>query len=227
MNDKQKYVAYYRVSTDKQGVRGLGMESQQKMVEDYIEKVNGVLINSILEVESGTKNNRPLIKEALSQCKREKAVLAVAKLDRLARDVLFMAQLVNSKIKFVAVETPDIDKNYIYMKAVFSEMETDMISARTKAALSILKARGVKLGSKKLELLIAENYKKSIERLIKIKPIFDEFIVKGYSQRKIVRELEILKIKSPYGREKWSQKQVCKTLKNLKNQKLSPCQENI
>lgn len=215
---KQKYIAYYRVSTDKQGERGLGMESQKKMVIDYVNSVNGELVNTYLEVVSGKRNDRKGILAALAECKKTGYILAVAKLDRLSRDVLFMAQLVKSKIKFIAVESPHIDKNFIHMRAVFSEMETDFISTRTKAALAILKSRGVKLGSPKLEILNAYLKDKANKFLLQIMPVVLELKDKQYSQRKIAKELTRRKIKTPRGLDIWHQKQVYRMLQSLSKQ---------
>jgi len=216
---RQKYIAYYRVSTDKQGARGLGMESQKIMVEDYVKSVNGEIINTHYEVISGKRNDRKGILLALQECKKTGAILAVAKLDRLARDVLFIAQLVKSKIKFVPVESPHIDKNFIHMRAVFSEMETDFISARTKAALNVLKSRGVKLGSPKIKQLneiLKENSRKFIEQ---ISPIITDLQLNGYnSQRKLAKELTRLKIKTPKGRDTWGKTQITRVLKGLKTE---------
>jgi len=223
---KQKFVAYYRVSTNKQGERGLGMESQIIMVEDYVKRVNGEIINKHIEVVTGKKNDRKGVLSALAECKKTGAILAVAKLDRLARDVLFIAQLVKSKIPFVPVESPNIDKNYIYMKAVFAEMETDMISARTKAALSVKKSKGFKLGNPRLKEHNEERTKKSQQFIAEMSTIITELKLKGYnSQRKIAKELTRRKVKTPTGRETWQINQVTRVLEGLKTQTSSQSME--
>jgi DNA invertase Pin-like site-specific DNA recombinase len=139
-----KYIAYYRVSTDRQGKSGLGLEAQQKAVGDYLN--GGDLVDEYTEVESGKRNERPALAEALAACKRQKAKLVIAKLDRLARNVHFISGLMESKVEFICADMPEADRSFLQVAAVFAEWEGRKISERTKAALQAAKARGQKLG---------------------------------------------------------------------------------
>jgi len=143
----KNYIAYYRVSTTKQGISGLGLESQEDIVKRYVEKDNGIILKEFTEVESGRKNQRPKLEEAVAECKRSNAILVVAKLDRLYRDVYFTSQLLKEKLDFICCDFPQANKLTIHILSAISEYEVDLIRARTKAALSVLKDRGVKLGS--------------------------------------------------------------------------------
>lgn len=139
-------VAYYRVSTDRQGQSGLGLEAQRKAVLDYLTGTAGALVEEFTEIESGKRSDRPELVAALAACKRHKATLVIAKLDRLARNVAFIANLMESGVEFVAVDNPHASKLMLHMLAAFAEHEREQISIRTKAALAAAKARGVKLG---------------------------------------------------------------------------------
>lgn len=140
-------VAYYRVSTNKQGMSRLGLEAQQQAVQDFIHAHGFALAGEFTEVESGKKNNRPILQEALAACKRRGAVLLIAKLDRLGRNVVFIAALMQSGVEFKAVDNPEASKLIVHIMAAFAEHERDQISERTKAALQAAKKRGVQLGS--------------------------------------------------------------------------------
>lgn len=140
-------VAYYRVSTQRQGQSGLGLEGQEAAVKAFAERNQERIAASFTEVESGRKNDRPELAKALALAKRLKATLVVAKLDRLARNVAFLSSLMESKVGFVACDNPHATKLTIHILAAVAENEADMISARTKAALAALKARGAKLGA--------------------------------------------------------------------------------
>ena len=143
---ENRYVTYYRVSTDRQGRSGLGLEAQQEAVHQYLlGKVTDVIAEYV-EVESGANNDRPKLKEALAACRREKATLLIAKLDRLARSVSFISNLMDSTTDFVAVDMPHASRLVLHVMAAFAEHERDMIRERTKAALAAAKARGVRLG---------------------------------------------------------------------------------
>jgi DNA invertase Pin-like site-specific DNA recombinase len=141
------FVCYLRVSTDRQGALGLGIEAQREAVERYVASVGGRLISEHVEVETGRSAKRPVLLEAIAQCRRERAVLLIARLDRLARSVSFIASLMDGGVEFVAADNPAATKMVLQMLAVFSEFERDQIAARTKAALAAAKARGVKLGT--------------------------------------------------------------------------------
>lgn len=142
-----KFIAYYRVSTDRQGESGLGLEAQQKAVRDFLDGGRWELIGEVTEVESGKRNDRPKLAEALKLCKRHRAKLVIAKLDRLARNVAFVSNLMESGVEFEAVDFPQANRLTIHILAAVAEHEAAMISARTKAALAAAKARGRKLGN--------------------------------------------------------------------------------
>jgi DNA invertase Pin-like site-specific DNA recombinase len=145
-----KWVAYYRVSTDRQGESGLGLEAQRRAVADYLNGGSWTLAAEYTEVESGKRSdNRPQLTAALAACKRLKAKLIVAKLDRLSRNVGFICALLNSGVEFVAADMPHANKMTLQVLAVFAEHERDLISARTKQALAAAKERGVQLGGPK------------------------------------------------------------------------------
>ncbi|TXH19113.1 MAG: recombinase family protein [Hyphomicrobiaceae bacterium] len=139
------FIAYYRVSTDRQGVSGLGLEAQRMAVASFIAD-KGQVIGDFTEVESGGKNKRPQLLAAIDQCRSRRATLIIAKLDRLSRDVHFISGLMKSEIKFVAVDIPHADTFQLHVLAAVAEHEARMISQRTKAALAAARARGVKLG---------------------------------------------------------------------------------
>lgn len=144
---KMKFVGYYRVSTVKQGVSGLGLEAQKEAVRVYLNGVSrGRLVDEVVEIESGKRNDRPELARALALCRVHGATLIIAKLDRLARNVHFISGLMESGVEFVAVDFPQANKLTIHILAAVAEHEAKMISERTKAALGAAKARGVRLG---------------------------------------------------------------------------------
>jgi DNA invertase Pin-like site-specific DNA recombinase len=135
-----RWVAYYRVSTDRQGESGLGLDAQRKAVADHLNGGKWVLAAEHTEVESGKRtDNRPELAAALAACKRLKAKLIVAKLDRLSRNVAFITTLMASGVEFVAADMPHANKMTLQVLAVFAEHERDLISARTKQALAAAK----------------------------------------------------------------------------------------
>lgn len=159
-------VAYYRVSTDLQGIDGHGMAAQQKAVETYAARMESSILASYAEVETGRRDrldNRPELKRALAHAKRSRALLVIARLDRLARSVLVTAQLLASDVEFVACDNPHANQLTIHILAAMAEHEGHLISERTKAGLAAAKARGVTF-SRKSHLtpeMRAENAKKA------------------------------------------------------------------
>src|ERR671915_1397026 len=138
-------IAYYRVSTDRQGASGLGLAAQRQAVARFIGA--GHLVAEYTEVESGKKHrNRPQLLAALADCRPRRAVLLIAHRDRLARNVAFIANLMESGVDFVAVDMPMANRLTIHILAAVAEHEREMISQRTKAALAAAKARGKRLG---------------------------------------------------------------------------------
>src|SRR4051795_3734033 len=142
-----KWVAYYRVSTQKQGASGLGLEAQREAVAGHLDGGNWQLAAEFTEIESGRKNDRPELAKALATCRRIGATLIIAKLDRLARNVAFVSNLMESGVEFVAVAFPTANRLTIHILAAVAEHEAAMTSTRTKAALAAAKARGTRFGN--------------------------------------------------------------------------------
>ena len=145
----RQFISYCRVSTDQQGRSGLGLEAQQAAVAQHVASVGGRIVGEFVEVESGRRNDRPQLAAALEACRKRRAVLVIAKLDRLARNVAFVSGLMESGVEFVAADMPTVNRLTVHILAAVAEEEARMISARTKAALAAAKARGVKLGGKR------------------------------------------------------------------------------
>jgi DNA invertase Pin-like site-specific DNA recombinase len=141
-----KHVAYFRVSTSKQGKSGLGLEAQRKAVMDYLNGGAWQLTGEFVEIESGKVDARPQLEQALSMCELTGATLVVAKLDRLSRNVAFLATLQDSGARFVAADMPEANELTIHIMAAVAQAERKAISKRTKEALAAAKARGTKLG---------------------------------------------------------------------------------
>lgn len=143
--DKEEYVSYLRVSTQKQGYSGLGLEAQKEIIKKYLHEKNP--ISEFVEVESGRKTNRPKLKDALALCRKTGATLIVAKLDRLARNVSFLSNLLESDVEIVFCDFPQANKMVLHILAAISQYEAELTASRTKAALQAKKARGAKLGN--------------------------------------------------------------------------------
>jgi DNA invertase Pin-like site-specific DNA recombinase len=141
------FVSYLRVSTQKQGQSGLGLEAQRKAVEDYLNGGKWTVIEELVEIESGKNNRRPKLIEAIELCKASGATLVVAKIDRLTRDAAFLLNLKDSGIEFIAADMPEANRLTIGIMALVAEQEREAISKRTKDALAAAKARGVQLGA--------------------------------------------------------------------------------
>ena len=136
-----KFVAYFRVSTDRQGKSGLGLDAQREAVMSYLNGGRWTLVAEFTEVESGKHADRPQLAAAITVCKRQKAKLVIAKLDRLSRNLAFIATLMESGVEFVAVDNPHMNKLTVHILAAVAEHEREMISERTKAALAAAKRR--------------------------------------------------------------------------------------
>lgn len=140
-------VVYLRVSTARQGASGLGLEAQRAAVQSYAASGGQAIVAEFVEVESGKRDDRPQLVAALAACRLHRATLVIAKLDRLARNVRFIAGIMDSGVPFVAVDQPFANRLTLHVLAAIAEHEAAAISERTKAALAAAKARGVKLGN--------------------------------------------------------------------------------
>lgn len=199
-------IAYYRVSTDKQGRSGLGLESQKERVRAFCASEGIEILSEVVEVETGKGSDalerRPVLAAALKDAKRQDAAIVVAKLDRLARDVHFVSGLMTKRVPFVSVEHGlDADPFMLHIYAALAEKERALISERTKAALSAAKARGVQLGNRtNLEQAQARGRAKGrahadafAERL---RPTVEPMLSAGLSCREIARRLNAMNIQT-------------------------------
>lgn len=141
-----KIVTYKRVSTQRQGASGLGLEAQETAIQAFIGENGAEVVGDFIEIESGRKANRPQLNAAIALAKKQKATLVVAKLDRLARNVHFVSGMMESKVDFVALDFPQANKFTLHIMAAMAEHEALLISQRTKAALASAKNRGIQLG---------------------------------------------------------------------------------
>lgn len=184
MNDKgsdtmKKAVAYYRVSTGRQGESRLGLEAQIDSVQRYIRERGISLMQEFTEVESGKKSKRPVLQAALSFCSANKAILLIAKLDSLGRNVAFISALMESKVSFVAVDFTEANNLVLHILAAFAQYEREQISLRTKSALQAAKRRGVQLrrNGKRLALF---NRQSAAQFAQMMKPIITEIKKEGF-----------------------------------------------
>lgn len=213
MQDKG-VVAYYRVSTSRQGASGLGLEAQRQAVMSYLSGRSETMLAEFTEVETGKGANaldkRPELRRALDLCRRSGATLLIAKLDRLARNVHFVSGLIETGVDFVAVDMPNANKVMIQMHAVMSEWERDQISERTTAALAAAKARGVVLGATgPANLARHTQQRQDAARAFRerLKPVLDGCLAQGMSRRAIASHLNAVGIKAARG-GRWSLGQV-------------------
>jgi len=142
-----KLVAYYRVSTEKQGKSGLGLEAKRAADQDYAMRTGAQIVKEYTEIESGKRSDRLELRKALALARRAQALMCVAKLDRLSRNVAFLSALMDSGVDFVACDNPNANRLTIHILVAVAEDEARRISERTKAALAAYIARGGKLGS--------------------------------------------------------------------------------
>ncbi len=185
-----KAIAYYRVSRERQGRSGLGLEAQKQAVQEFIRTKGYTLISEFTEVESGRKSKRPMLLQALDACKKEKATLLIAKLNRLTRSVAFVSMLMEAHVDFRAVDNPYAGKMVVYIMVAFAEQECDETSERTKAALKIAKLRGVELGKNGRYVLSVQNKQKAKEFALMMLPTIRQLQQKGITTvRAIVKAL--------------------------------------
>jgi DNA invertase Pin-like site-specific DNA recombinase len=198
-----QFIAYYRVSTDRQGRSGLGLEAQQAAVRGYLGAA--APIAEFTEIESGKRNDRPQIKQALTLCRKRKARLVIAKLDRLSRNLAFIATLMDSGVEFVAVDNPHATRLTLHILAAVAEHEREMIAERTKAALRAAKARGIRLGRNGADLLAPTYHAEAIERARQLAPLLAELKSAGMSARQMAVQLTARDIPTPTGARWYAQ----------------------
>ena len=222
-----KFAVYYRVSTARQGVSGLGLDAQKVAVAQYVAGVVGEVVAEFEEMESGKKSDqdRPQLAKALAVCKRTGACLLVAKLDRLARNVHFVSGLMQSKVRFVACDLPEANDLTIHIMAAFAEHEAKRIGERTREALAAAKRRGVVLGITGVANLerhlrkrkaAADSFAERLRREVR------GMQIEGLTMAAMVRELNSKGITTERGGQ-WQQvqlKRIIERLERLDNAKL-------
>ncbi len=210
----QQFVSYFRVSTQKQGISGLGLDAQRQTVSQYLAGSAKTVLAEFVEVETGKGANaldrRPELRRALELCRKTGATLLIAKLDRLARNVHFVSGLMESKVKFVACDLPEANQLTIHIMAAFAEHEARRISERTRDALAAAKARGVVLGATGVANLKQHTQQRQDAARAfsaRLMPVLNGFMSQGLSRRAMVRQLNDLGITAPRGGE-WSLGQI-------------------
>lgn len=174
---KKRYIGYFRVSTRHQGLDGNGMTAQRDTVRRFVEGKHGVLEQEFSEVETGKKTHeqRPELAAALERCKKTKATLVIAKLDRLARNAEFLLRLQNSGVDFVCCDCPNADKFTVGILALVAQRERELISERTRLGLAAAKSKGVKLGTpapeRAVAAMVSANKTAKAEFMAKILPV--------------------------------------------------------
>ncbi|WP_343592775.1 recombinase family protein [Flavobacterium sp.] len=206
----KKFVAYYRVSKKEQGISGLGLSAQKSSVVKYVESQDGVIINEFTEIETGTnKRERIEIHKAIQLAKNENAVLVIAKLDRLARNVSFVSSLMDAGIEFLAVDMPSANNFTIHIFSALAEQEAKLISSRTKLALAELKKGGSVLGNPKnlndearaRGLIVIKENAINNDRNRQAQSVILSCKEKGMSYREIAKYLNELNFKTRYGNQ--------------------------
>jgi DNA invertase Pin-like site-specific DNA recombinase len=195
-----EFVAYYRVSTDRQGESGLGLDAQRTAVAGFIQ--GSSLLGEFQEIESGKNHtNRPQLTAALAMCRTNRATLVIAKLDRLARDVHFISGLMKAGVDFVAVDMPQANKLTVHILAAVAEHEREAISQRTKVALQAAKARGTLLGNPRWQESIVSA--RAARNPIPVPPAIIAAIAERRAQglplRKIAEQLNDMGVRTPRG----------------------------
>ncbi|EKS29700.1 recombinase family protein [Afipia felis] len=213
------FVAYYRVSTAKQGKSGLGLEAQRLAVRSFLNGGSWTLTSEFTEVESGKRNDRPELAKALQACRVYGAKLVIAKLDRLSRDAHFLLGLEKAGVDFVAADMPMANRLTVGIMAMVADEERRMISARTKAALAAAKARGKKLGGNRGVVLSASARRKgraaqtarARERASDLAPLLAMIRSEGItSLRGIANALTERGVPTPRGNTTWTAMQVAR-----------------
>ena len=212
-----RFVAYYRVSTRWQGRSRLGgLEAQRTAVMDYLNGGSWELVGEFTEIESGKHSDRPELAKALTACRKQHAHLVIAKLDRLSRNLAFIANLMESAVEFVAIDNPTANKSTLHVLAAVAQHEREMISDRTKAALAAAKARGKKLGGpdpRGAVQRMAEARKARADEFARnVLPLIRAVQAMGFTKNAaIAAELNARKVPTAWGKE-WTQVQVGRVL---------------
>ena len=202
------YIAYIRTSTDTQNN---GLEAQERAIQSYLDTNEGNRLETYVEQVSGRKNNREELTKALVHCKKAGATLLVSKLDRLSRRVSFIANLMESKVKLHIVDMPNADNFTLHIWASLGEKEAQLISERTKQALSVLKAKGVKLGSP----LNKERSQKAKDFALSLLPTINQLKEQGItSYYALASKLNDMGIKT-FTNSNWKPMTVSRTLKYI------------
>jgi len=218
-------ISYLRVSTDRQGVSGLGLEAQRESIAAYCKAGDWEILAEFQDIESGKRTeNRPELAKALAACKREKAALIVAKLDRLSRDLPFLATLIQQmergKFQFRVANLPEANETTLELFAFMAQVERRMISTRTKEALAAKKARGdwADMGVNGRALAV-KNHAAAYERAEKLRPLIEGLAkigITGYD--KIADWLNENEIETPNGGRWWgfTVQRVCKRIRIIR-----------
>ena len=182
-NEIREWIAYYRVSTQRQGESGLGLDAQRTVVKTFLSGRGGEVVAEFTETESGKKaSNRPQLQVAMEVCRKQRATLVIAKLDRLARNVHFISGLMESGVDFVAVDQFTKDRFMLHVQAAFAEEEARRISMRTKEALAAAKRRGTNIGATG-RALAARHKAEAIERARALAPVVALIRAQRFSAR--------------------------------------------
>jgi DNA invertase Pin-like site-specific DNA recombinase len=213
-----KFVSYIRVSTDAQGRSGLGLEAQRAAVKASLNGGSWKIVGEFVEVESGKRAKRPELEAALAACKKHRAKLIVAKLDRLARNTKFLLTLLDSGVEVLFCDMPQVagamGRFTVTQMAAVAELEAGLISERTKAALAAAKERGVELGANGKKLA-AQFKAEADERAEALRDTFVDFVKRRYSFRGMADELTRRKIAAPNGSAAWNYKTAQRMVKRL------------
>lgn len=217
MTKPAAFIVYLRVSTARQGENGLGMEAQRAAVEAFARQHGGQIIAQHVEVESGKRSDRPELAKALQAARKAKATLLIAKLDRLARNVAFIAAMMDAGVDFVACDQPFASRLTLHILAAVAEDEARRISERTRAALAAAKARGVKLGSpvalQTVEKARAARSSYAAKANETTRAVIRDIQASGVETLTgIARTLQARGIKTPRGRSEWQPTQVARLL---------------
>jgi hypothetical protein len=207
------YVSYYRVSTRHQGHDGNGMHAQRDAVTRWVASQKGTVLEEFSEVESGGRCDRPQLNAALEHCRRTKATLVVAKLDRLSRNAEFLLRLQNAGVNFVCCDCPNVDRFTVGILALVAQRERELISERTCAALQAAKARGVRLGTRnpqrQCQLMVQANAKAHREFVAGLLPVIREIQNTGATTLQSIADcLSRRGIATRTGRSNWYPTQV-------------------